>query len=586
MILQALHSCYSRLFEQNKVPEFGFGLENVGFALEIDSEGNLIQEHDLRQGEGKDVRPILMEIPFTNEVNVRASNVQPNFLVDKAIYLLGNDEKTKKDRLKLCHKQFKNLLLQVTEGISDDGLAAVRSFYDKWEPEKAPTVLKYWQDIAGGSSGFIVFRLSGERDYIHNHKDVREAWMKFLVSHGTGVHGDCLLTGENKEIQRVHAQFKGIKGGQATGKSLVSFNFKSVESYRKEQSYNAPISIQAEFNSSTALKYLIRSDAHHVYIGEAFTVFWTERDSPVEDFFGMILDPGDSCADDQELAVYLESVRQGKFPQNYDPDIRFYILGLSPNAARLSVRFWHTSTVKDISDKLGQHFRDLLMVRAFDSEPQYPGMWHLLRETTNRKSSEGPPPLLAGAVMQSILKGTPYPQALLSAVIGRIRAEQSARDNNGRPIQNVSYMRAAIIKAVLVRKKRILNQGMEVAVSLDKENTNVAYLLGRLFAVLEKAQQDAIPGANATIKDRFYGSASATPRIVFPQLLRLAQHHIEKGEHGRTRDRQIEEIVCHIKEFPAHMALDQQGMFAIGYYHQRQDFFAKKGSSQIEGAKQ
>jgi CRISPR-associated protein Csd1 len=220
--------------------------------------------------------------------------------------------------------------------------------------------------------------------------------------------------------------------------------------------------------------------------------------------------------------------------------------------------------VKDISEKLGQHFRDLSMVRPFETDPEYPGMWRLLKETSNQKSKDGPPPLLGGAVMQAILNGTPYPQELLSAVIGRIRAEQ-----------NINYMRAVIIKAVLVRKKRILNQGMEVSMALDKENKNIAYLLGRLFAVLEKAQQDAIPGANTTIKDRFYGSASATPRVVFPQLLRLAQHHIQKAEYGKVRDKQIEEIVCDIKEFPAHMGLDEQGLFAIGYYHQRQDFFKK-----------
>jgi CRISPR-associated protein Csd1 len=191
-------------------------------------------------------------------------------------------------------------------------------------------------------------------------------------------------------------------------------------------------------------------------------------------------------------------------------------------------------------------------------------MWRLLKETSNSKSKDGPSPLLGGAVMQAILKGTPYPQNLLSAVIGRIRAEQ-----------NINYLRAAIIKAVLVRKNRIQGHNMEVPMTLDKENKNPAYLLGRLFAVLEKAQQDAIPGANTTIKDRFYGSASATPRVVFPQLLRLAQHWVEKAEYGKLRDRQIEEILCDMQDFPAHLGLDQQGLFAIGYYHQRQDFFKK-----------
>jgi CRISPR-associated protein Csd1 len=380
------------------------------------------------------------------------------------------------------------------------------------------------------------------------------------------MNGHCLVTGEIAPIQRLHTQFKGLRGGQSSGKSIVSINFDAAESYGRTQAYNSPVSIAAEFKGSTALKYLIRSEHQKLYIDETAVLFWTERDSPVEGFFGLALDPRDTVlSDNNELTVFLQTIREGKWPTDYDPGIRFYILGLSPNAARLSVRFWHVSTVKDICTKLGQHFSDLSMIRSFDSDPEYPGMWRLLKETCNQKSQDKTPsPLLGGVVMQAILNGTLYPQALLSAVIGRIRADQT-----------VNYVRAAIIKAVLTRKHRIFNNGMEVSVSLDKENKNLAYLIGRLFAVLEKAQQDAIPGANTTIKDRFYGSASATPRVVFPQLLRLAQHWIAKAEYGWVRDKQIEEIVGEIKEFPAHLAIDEQGLFAIGYYQQRQDFFKK-----------
>jgi CRISPR-associated protein Csd1 len=599
MILQALYTSYPRFFKQNKAPEFGFSLENVGFALEIDLKGNLIQDHDLRQGEGKDARPVLLEIPFTNEVNVRANNIQANFLADKAAYLIGNDKKTKKDRLEKCHNQFKNLILDVTEGISDDGLTAIRNFYKKWDPKQAPNLSKYWEDISSGSSGFLVFRLSGERDYIHNHKSLRQAWVKYLKSHGTAIYGNCLLTGgENEEIQRVHAQFKGIAGGQSSGKSLVSFNMKSVESYGKEQSYNSPISIQAEFECSTVLKYLIRSDAHHLYVADAFTVFWTERDSPVEGSFGMMLDPDDNAADDRELGVFLESIRQGKFPEKYDPDIRFYTLGLSPNAARLSVRFWYANTVKDISEKIGWHFRDLAMVRSFDTDPEYPGIRRLLYETTNRKSKDGPPPLLAGAVMQSILNGTPYPQALLSAVIGRIRAEQSAKDKNGRQIPNVNYMRAAIIKAVLTRKNRIFGHGMEVPMALDKHFKEAAYLLGRLFAACERIQEDAHRDEsgrsklNSTIRDRYYSSASAAPQMVFPILLKLKNHNLGKIDNQGlvvNHEKLIGEIMDAIdpkNNFPKTLNLENQGLFHIGYYHQRQDFYTKKNNTKEEGDKQ
>jgi len=410
----------------------------------------------------------------------------------------------------------------------------------------------------------LVFKLEGDRRFIHERPDIRKVWLASLGTVEKSEAGMCLVSGEIAPIARLHLAIKGVRDAQSSGAALVSFNLDAFCSYDKSQNFNAPVSESRASAYTKALNHLLASNSNKIQIGDATTVFWTERDSPVEGFFGMILDPRDTSADDKDLAVFLESVREGKLPRNIDGAVKFYILGLSPNASRLSVRFWHVSTVKDISEKLGQHFRDLSMIRPFDTDPEYPGMWRLLKETSNKKSQDGPSPLLGGAVMQSILNGTPYPQSLLSAVIGRIRAEQ-----------NINYIRAAIIKAVLVRKKRILNQGMEVSMALDKENKNIAYLLGRLFAVLEKAQQDAIPGANTTIKDRFYGSASATPRVVFPQLLRLAQHHIQKAEYGKVRDKQIEEIVCDIKEFPAYMGLDEQGLFAIGYYHQRQDFFKK-----------
>jgi CRISPR-associated protein Csd1 len=279
---------------------------------------------------------------------------------------------------------------------------------------------------------------------------------------------------------------------------------------------------------------------------------------------GVILDPRDDAADLASVRLFLEAARDGKqLPGIEDPELQIFILGLSPNASRLSIRFWHVSSIGEISSKIGQHFRDLAIVRS-ERDPEFPGMWQLLRETAVQGKTENIPPLLAGALMRSVLTGTAYPQGLLSALIGRIRADQA-----------LNYMRVAMIKACLNRKCRILLNQKEVSMSLDRESTNIAYRLGRLFAVLEKAQKDAIPGANTTIKDRFYGSASATPSIVFPQLLRLAQHHLQKAEYGGRTDKMIEEIMQGIENFPTHLSLDDQGLFAVAYYHQRQAFYTK-----------
>jgi CRISPR-associated protein Csd1 len=568
MILQSLSSYYERLATDpsNEVPLPGFSTENVDFVARLDVSGKLLDIADLRERNGNRLvrRPLIVPKPPRK----RTSGISPYFLWDKTDYVFGCtvDKNGTSVFLSDHFERFKKLLDQVSGDSADEGVNAVKHFLESWEPENAPQ-LPNWLEIAGKN---LVFQLDGQLEFVHDRLAARQMWLKHFNddSEADAYEATCLVTGKRGKIARLHPPIFGVIHSHTSGAGIVTFNKDKTAftSYGKEQNLNAPVGVDAAFSYATALNYLLRAtSSRKIRIGDETTVsFWTERDSPVEGFFGLILDPNDSSGDDKELAVFLETVREGRFPPTYDPDVRFYILGLSANGPRLSVRFWHVSTVKDISERLGQHFRDLSIVRSFDSDPEYPGMWKLLRETSNQKSKDGPSPLLSGAVMQSILSGMLYPHQLLSATIGRIRADQ-----------NVNYMRAAIIKAVLVRKKRILDQGMEVSMALDRENRNVAYLLGRLFAVLEKAQQDAIPGANTTIKDRFYGSASATPRIVFPQLLRLAQHHIQKAEYGRARDKQIEEIVGNIQEFPAHLRLDEQGVFAIGYYHQRQDFYRK-----------
>lgn len=560
MILQALCGYYDRLL-RSKNPNIaleGFSSEKAHFALVIDTDGNLLQVKDLRETKEKKSVPRQIIVPQGPK---KSSNIAASFLWGSTSYVLGVDDKGKPERTRNCHKAFKDLHHELLASSTDDGAKALMAFLSKWNPNKA-SQLELLPEMLKGN---LVFQLDGDMGCLHDRPALKNIWIAHTTSAEKGPKAMCLISGEVSPIARLHPAIKGVFGAQSSGANIISFNLDAFCSYGKEQNYNAPISTSKASAYSKALNHLLASDTNKIKVTEITTVFWTERDTPIEGFLGLALNPGDNAAEDKELAVFLETIREGKFPNELDPNINFYILGLSPNASRLSVRFWYVSTVKDIGNKLGQHFRDLAIAKSYDNDPEFPGIWRLLNETANKKSEAGPQPLLAGAVMQSILNGTPYPQALLSAVIGRIRADQT-----------INYLRAAIIKAVLVRKRRILNQGTEVSMALDKNNKDVAYLLGRLFAVLEKAQEDAIPGANATIKDRFYGSASATPRVVFPQLLRLAQHHIQKAEYGKVHDKQIEEILSDIQEFPAHLALDQQGLFAIGYYHQRRDFYAKK----------
>jgi CRISPR-associated protein Csd1 len=562
MILPALNNYYDRLRSSTDadIPLLGFSSKGISFALLLNREGNLLQVLDLRETQGKRLPPKQMIVP---EAVIKSVNIAANFMWDNTGYVLGADNKGKPERSTETFKAFKKLHHDIGEGLDDEGMMAVLRFLDSWNPADAPE-LEYWDDMAAGAN--LVFQLDGELCYVHDRPKIKDAWLKHYSENSSEVIATCLVCGEKKPVARLHPKIKGVRGAQTSGASIVSFTPDAFKSYGKEQSFNAPVSEDITFNYTTALNYLLRSDSRQkVQIGDAATVFWTERDSPVEGFMGLILNPQDDSGDIKEIRDFLNAVRAGKMPSDLgDPDVGFYILGLSPNASRLSIRFWHVSTVGDISAKIGQHFSDLAIIKNYDKDPDFPGIWQLLRETAVLRKSENISPVLSGSIIRSIMTGAAYPQSLMTAIIGRIRADQE-----------INYLRVAMIKACLVRKYRINRISKEVTMALDKETTNIAYRLGRLFAVLEKAQRDAIPGANTTIKDSFYGSASATPRTVFPRLLRLAQHHIQKAEYGRNTDKMIEEIMQGIQGFPAHLGLDDQGLFAIGYYHQRKSFYIK-----------
>jgi len=379
----------------------------------------------------------------------------------------------------------------------------------------------------------------------------------------------CLASGEHTAIARIHPAIKGVRGAKSKGAALVSFNIDSAVSYGKTQGLNAPVSTKIAFAYTTILNYLLSFKSNQkVGIGNATTVFWTERESAIEGFMGAILSPSvDKEGDLKEVRDFLEAVRDGSsIPEiEKDENVKFFILSLSPNAARTSARFWDVRTVKEVIEKLKQHFDDLCIVKEYENNPEFPGVWQILRETAAQGKLKNINPLLSGALTRSILTGGLYPQMLLSSVITRIRADKK-----------INYLRAAIIKACITRNNRINNRIVEVSVNLNTEMTSVGYRLGRLFALLEKAQKDAIPGAKATIKDRLFSSAATTPRAIFPRLLKLGQHHIKKAKFGVLIDRDIENVMKDIAEFPVCLNIEEQGLFILGYYHQRNVQFQKK----------
>ena len=570
MIIQALNEHYLRLknMPDEDVPLSGFSREKVRFALVINGSGQLLAVKDLRD-EKKAAKAMIVPEAVKRSVNITA-----NFLCDSTGYVLGCDNKGKLERAKKTFEEFKRLHHQIGNGIDDKGMHAVLRFLDAWDPSNLEDSLCWpiWNDLAGMK---VVFQIDGERKYVHEGQIVQQAWLRYCQGKTTSIQSACLATGKKTGLARLHNAIKGVKDAQSTGADIVSCNLPAFCSYGKEQSYNAPVGEEAMFNYTTALNHLLRKESRQkIQIGDATTVFWAEGETPVVEFLKDIFDPRDTAVDISGLRLFLEAARDGKKPELSGTEgLKFYILGLAPNAKRLSVRFWYVSTVGEISKKIGWHFSDLRIQREFeDKQPEYPGIWQLLHVTAVRGKTDNISPILAGAVARSILTGVEYPRALLTATLERIRTEQ-----------NVGYYRAALIKAYLVRHNRIQQKKIkEVGMALDKEQRNIGYLLGRLFAVLEKAQKDAIPGANTTIKDRFYGSASATPSVVFPQLMRLAQHHIQKSGYGGLIEKAIEGIMADVKVFPAHLSLGEQGMFALGYYHQKPEMYKKTEKKEEE----
>jgi CRISPR-associated protein Csd1 len=580
MILQSLCQYYDRL-QQNadvEIPEIGFSQEKISFVIVIDKNGNMVggKPQDIRETNEKGkLSPRIMFVP---KIKGRAGiNPPPYFLWDNAKYVLGGGEKdpkerdkdNKDDKYKLTEDRFlsfKHFTEDLFQDFNDAGAKAIIQFLAKWTPEQS-LKLDNWEEICKTN---FVFKLDTDFCFLHEREAIKQLWVQHTQNElSTGDIGYCLISGEKGSIAPTHPLIKGVQGGKSTGGAIVSFNFRSVDSYNKEQNLNSPVLKINAFKYTTALNHLCRfGSSQKIQIGDASTVFWAEKENPMESMFGKLMSQNNDGFD-KDVRLFLESIQNGKKPVNINEKIQFFILGLSPNAARISVRFWHVSDVEDISQKLMLHFNDLKIEKK-EHELEYPSIWHLLIELVpsrkgEKRKTDAIPPNLAGQMIRAILSGSKYPESFYTTLISRIKTDHQ-----------ITYIRAAIIKAVLTRKYRFKNIQKEVSVALNKENKNVSYLLGRLFSVLEKAQQDAIPGANTTIKDRYYGSASSTPKVVFPQLMRLANHHISKAKYGYNLDRWIEEIVLNITVFPAHLNLEEQGEFALGYYHQRNELFKKK----------
>ncbi len=586
MILQALHHYYQRKCRDpnpsQRLPGFGLEEKEIPFLLDIDADGRLLSISDTRELQGKKWVGRSFLVPIGVK---RASNIAANLLWDNAEYVLGlpdakklEDSRAKgkeaeyRNRLLEMRAAFRARIMQLPEALqAQAGIRAVLAFLERLEL----ATLAHLPALAEieASNPILSFRLQGQPELVCQHPAIAAAAAP-AVTEGTTAQAMCLITGEQAPVERLHTAIKGVWGAQTSGANIVSFNARAFESYGKtdRQGENAPVSPAAAFAYTTALNHLLRKDSpQRIQVGDASTVFWADEASPFETAFADLFGEAPKDAPDQgtqAVQALFSAMHSGQFAQP-EGGTRFHVLGLAPNAARISVRFYHCLPLRDMALRITQHFRDLELVRGPHDAP-YPSLFRLLTAVSLQGKADNIPPNLGGVVVDAILAGpnAPYPALWLNAAVGRCRAER-----------NVNYLRAAAIKACINRHIRFRQSTeKEFLPMLDPDNQHTAYRLGRLFAVLEKAQEEASPGLNATIRDRYYGAASSTPVTVFTTLLRLKNAHLKKLPPVRAQwfEKLLGEVLAPVQDFPRQLPLPDQGRFALGYYHQRHDFFTRK----------
>ncbi|PWL18926.1 type I-C CRISPR-associated protein Cas8c/Csd1 [Falsochrobactrum shanghaiense] len=570
-ILASLVRAYGRLPD---APPFGYSMEKIGFIIGLNEDGSVASVTDLRDGTGKKKQPPMLLVPQPVK---RTAGIAPNFLWDKTSYVLGvtaGEGKRTADE----HAAFVKRHVEALEGTQDAGLRALLLFLKNWSPEYL--LPPEWSEDLKDQNA--VFALESERrqQLLHEREAAEQLWEKQSSAADKSAK-ICLVTGETGPVARLHPSVKGVWGAQSSGAALVSFNLDAFASYGHKQGSNAPISELAAAKYTTVLNHFLERDSsHRVQIGDTSTVFWAdasnvEAANAAESFFAALIDDNDKAADEEAtktIGIQIERIRRGDSLSEVEPKLAdkvdFYVLGLAPNAARLSIRFFYEGSFQTLTRRY-QRFVSEMRVEP-PPRDDYPPLWRYLVELAVLRKRENVPPNLAGDWMRSILAGTNYPLTLLSTTLMRIRADGE-----------VNALRTGILKAVLMR-----NYKMEVPVALDPEERNKGYLLGRLFAVYEEIQRAALGNnVNATIKDKFYASASATPRKVFSMLDAGSANHLSKiGKQSKGRQInlvRLQEEIMDLMEpgkdpYPSSFSANEQALFGLGYHHQHSEFFKSR----------
>lgn len=599
MILAELVKLYDRLSQDERyreaLPRNGYSIQKISFEVVIDRDGNLKAINDLTTD--KDPCSLIV----CGGAHPSGSAATPRLLWDSDAYIFGYyhkgarksdaDQQKAREILFPAYRQY-HLDFLTRHNLENTPLRAVCNFLQKWNPGAIDAGTKELLDKV--CTNFGIFRVSGDAKPVYDDKAILSAWDKerMAADSANTIRGECLITGEHDVplSRTVETKIK-LPGTAVGGGAIASFNSKAFTSYGKDQTFNSPISVDAGFKSHNALNFLLGKENFKTRLGDTTAVFWTEKRSPVENCLAWLIGsdtPADESAVDAttlgHLKDYLEIIRKGAPVETIREELatRYFVLGIAPNAARIAIKFWHTETLGTLLKRLRKHHGALAIERPSEKTPSEIPLWKIL--LTTARESKDIPPLLPSALLRSVTEDQPYPIALYQLLLNRINV--SCQDKNGKYKcgAKVSYVQAATIKAILIRNYK---KG-ELTMSLNPDNHSTPYLLGRLFATLEKTQGDALGDVNAGIGDKYYSSASSTPSIVFPTLLNLFRKHLkklaaEKPGLAHIRESLVQEIMDNLDStigFPANLALEDRGLFAIGYYQQMRDFYRKKDDKQ------
>ena len=616
MILQSLFNYYQILLKDDSlgIATPGYSAANVSFALNLSPAGELLDifPFTTKFFDGKKERERNYRRMVVPEQVKRTVGISANFMCDNSAYVLGVSGKEAKD-LNYAEKRFSVFRLLNAEILAKANSAVARAviaFLERHEPQTAlqhPVIARHLEALLKG--GNLIFQVNGENAL--DDPEIRRAWEEYKLGQDA-VQMQCLVTGEVEPIARLHPSIQGVRAANPTGASLVGFNERAYESYNriKGQGLNSPVSQRVASGYGVALNYLLsnQNPNRKIYLGDTTVVYWAESENKgYASAFAALINPefleAESAEDqiprkkaEKKMGETAEKVQKGqaldvaKLREGLDESTRFYVLGLASNAARLAVRFYLTEPFGVFAERIMQHYDDLKIEKEFANQADYLSPYRILAECVSPKVTRRDDEvkqswsLMGGALMRAVLMGLAYPEGLHAAMLNRIRHDS---DDEKRSVK-INYIRAAYIKAHLIRKYRRQGQNPyqeALQMSLNESFTHPAYVLGRLFAVLEKTQREAIgQNMNATIKDRYFTSASATPASVFPILLRLAHHWTAKAEYGGISDRRIQDLLglLDAKPFPSRLTLDEQGVFVLGYYHQRAGFYSKNGEKAEE----